>query len=254
MFHPRTDVELAVATTAAELAEAATRKHPPFDKVAVKAGLDDYEPLVKQWSSEQRARLVDAAVAIARFSVAGELFRDDSAFALFSALDAQLKPLLAQRRPPATGEQWLARESFSMKERQTLLRAEMERHFPEFALTNRFFGRAVPGMLVFTRSFLPDSRLFIAPYLGKNQHNGRFQCFFGLERPFYSETPGTFYFCNLVGVYYTPEDLRAAIEENFRLLSPLLHAFGERMQQVLKGRDLTLEQGPHDPLVGQRRT
>lgn len=248
MFHPKTDAELAVATSVAGLAEAATRRHPPFDKVEVNAGLDEYEPFVRDWSSTERARLVDAAVAIAKFSVAGEMFRDDSAFALFSELDDRLRPLLAQRRKPGTGEQWLARESFGLKERQMILHAEMERHFPAFTLSARFFGHAVPGMLVFTKQFLPESRLFIAPYLGKNQHAGRFQCYFGIEKPFYSETPGSFYFSNIVGVYYTPEDLRAAVEENFRLLSPLVDAFAERMQQVLTGRDLSLEQGPSDPI------
>lgn len=250
MFHPKTDVEVAVATAAAELAEAATRRHPPFESVHVKAGLDDYEPLVKDWGAGERARLLDAAVAIAKFSVAGELFRDDPAFALFSPLDKELRPLLAQRQKPATGEQWLARESFSMKERQVVLSAQVDRYFPEFTLTNRFFGRAVPGMLVFTKPFLPDCRLFIAPYLGKNVHNGRFQCYFGLERPFYSEAPGPFYFCNLVGIYYTPQELQMAIEENFRLLSPLMRVFAGRMQQVLKGRDLALERGPKDPTIG----
>lgn len=246
MLIARTDAERRVATIAAEIAELAMRRLPPFDALQCAGPLDEEEPVISAWGDEQRARLLDSAVALAKFHVAGEMFRDDKAFALLDSVLKEMRPILARRAVPNTSEQWLMRHNYEVADRKRLVQSEMSRYFPDFTLTKGFFKPAIPGTLIFTRPFLEDCRLFIAPSLGRDRNSGMFECYFGLERPFFSVRPGSFFGLSTLDVYYTPTELQQKIEHNLRLLKPLLPVFAQRMAVALEGLDLSAEAGPND--------
>lgn len=246
MLIARTDAERRVATIAAEIAEQAMRRLPPFDTLQCPGPLDQDEPIISAWGDEQRARLLDSVVAHAKFNVAGEMFRDESAFALQAAVSEEMRPILASRHVPNTGEQWLMRHNYEMADRKRLVQTEMSRVFSDFILTKGFFKPAIPGTLIFTRPFIEGCRLFIAPSLGRDRNSGIFECYFGLERPFYSVRPGSFFGLGTLGVYYTPTELQEKIEHNLHLLKSLLPVFAQRMAVALEGHDLSAEAGPND--------
>lgn len=249
MFNPKSEAQKRLAAAAAQIAEDAIRRRPPFEAVEMYGGLDVYSAALKgvthDWS-----RVVESAVAAAKFHVGGKAYRDEGAIKYLADLDQQIRPLLKAVRAPISGDQWLARERFGMKERKELVRTELQARFPDYSLTKEFFDRVVPGVMVFTKPFLEASRLFIAVSLGSGKSSGTFECHFGLERPFYSQMPGSFYFSHILGAYHAPEDLQEIVRKNLSLLDPLLPVFADRVRQAIGGFDLGREEGPNDLLHG----
>lgn len=227
-------IEADVLDKAAEIAEMAVRGRPPFSKLPQYLPLNRNAEFLVRWSDEDKRQLIESVVASAKFSVAGERYRDEAALQKEKQLAAEQSLILRSRAKPIPAERSLLLKAFSVKDRKKIVKGEVEKRFPAYVPDKSIFERTMPGLLVFAKSFLEDNKLWIAFDLGAAKTDGIFESYVGVQKPFYSTRPASFYGASIRGVYSAPEELRAVVDETLDLLAVVLPVFEEKMRDILQ--------------------
>jgi hypothetical protein len=110
---------------------------------------------------------------------------------------------------------------------------------PDYRPDKKLVPATIPGAVIFSKPLLETNKTFVAFDVGVGKADGIFESYIGVEKPFYSVRPLSFLGSIIRGVYYTPQELHAIVEETLDVLKLLLPLFGEKMEEALRGVDLS---------------
>jgi hypothetical protein len=235
----KTDAEIRVAQKAAELAERAVRGMPPFDRFSNHLPLIRDKAYADKYSEEAKHELLGAYIASAKFNVGGDAFRNDEAYRRIMQFEKPIAENLRRDFVPISAEHRLKRRSFATKERRKLVEARVGQMLPDYRPDKKLVPATIPGAVIFSKPLLETNKTFVAFDVGVGKTDGIFESYIGVEKPFYSVRPLSFLGSIIRGVYYTPQELHAIVEETLDVLKLLLPLFGEKMEEALRGVDLS---------------
>lgn len=235
-----TSAEIRVAQKAAELAERAVRGTPPFDRFSSHLPLVRDKEYLEKYSEEARRELLDAYVANAKYNVGGDAYDDNGvAYRRIMAFETPIAEDRRRNRVPVSAAHRLKRQSFAAKDRRKLVEACVAQELPEYRPDRKLVPADIPGAVVFSKPLLETNKTFVAFDVGTGKTDGIFESYIGVEKPFYSVRPLSFLGSVIRGVYYTPQELRAIVDETLAVLKVLLPPFAEKMDEALRGVDLS---------------
>jgi hypothetical protein len=229
----KTEAELRVEKAAAELAEEAVQGKPPFDKCVGHLLSNRYATYFAEYDQKAQRDLIAAYVASAQFSVAGEAYRNDEAFRKIREFEAPLAEQLRRNAVPVRAEQGLALRRYAREARRKLVETRMAGRFPDYRLDSELVPLAIPQAVIFSKQLLRNTKTFIAFDLGTGKTDGILHSYIGLDRPFYSARPASFFGSIIRGVYYNSEELGRLLQETNDLLEVLLPPFTQKMRETL---------------------
>lgn len=230
----RSKAEGLVGRKAAELAELAVRGRPPFDAVARYSVLNQYKKYFDRYDEATRREVTDAYVSNAQFLVGGETYRNDEALGRVREFEKPIADDLRRNFVPVDSERRLARGRFAVRDRRKLVEDLFLQKLPEYRQDSSLVPESIPQGLFFSKALGAGNKMFVGFDLGSGKTDGIFNSYIGIEKPFYSVQPTSFFVSPIRGIYYTPDELRAIVVDTLELLDVLLPVFGKKMEEALR--------------------